>query len=32
MTGMKGPVEEGWQSKVALFAGQIMRSTHTQTR
>jgi hypothetical protein len=31
VTGMKGPLEQGWQNKVALFADQIMRSAHTQT-
>ena len=30
VTGIKGPLEQGWQNKVALFAGQIMRSAHTQ--
>jgi hypothetical protein len=30
VTGMKGPLEQGWQNKVALFADQIMRSAHTQ--
>ena len=30
VTGLKGPLEEGWQNKVALFADQIMSSTHTQ--
>lgn len=31
VTGMKGPLEEGWQHKVELFAGQLMRSAHIQT-
>ena len=31
VTGLKGPLEDGWQAKVALFADQIMRSTHAQT-
>jgi hypothetical protein len=31
VTGLKGPLEEGWQNKVALFADQIMSFTHTQT-
>jgi hypothetical protein len=26
VTGMKGPLEEGWQDKVAAFADQIMSS------
>jgi len=26
VTGMKGPLEEGWQNKVALFADQILRT------
>ena len=30
VTGMKGPLEEGWQKKVASFAGQIMSSLHIQ--
>jgi len=30
VTGLKGPLEEGWQNKVAAFADQIMSSTHTQ--
>jgi flavodoxin len=28
VTGLKGPLEEGWQHKVALFADQIMSATH----
>ena len=31
VTGIKGPLEEGWQNKVAAFADQIMSSLHTQT-
>jgi hypothetical protein len=31
VTGIKGPLEDGWQNKVALFADQIMRSAHAQT-
>ena len=31
VTGMKGPLEEGWQKKVAAFADQIMSSLHIQT-
>jgi multimeric flavodoxin WrbA len=31
VTGMKGPLEEGWQQKVATFADQIMSSVHAQT-
>ena len=31
VTGLKGPLEEGWQNKVALFADQILSFTHTQT-
>jgi multimeric flavodoxin WrbA len=30
VTGLKGPLEEGWQNKVAAFAGQIMSSLHIQ--
>ena len=29
--GIKGPLEEGWQEKVAAFADQIMSSLHIQT-
>jgi hypothetical protein len=29
VTGIKGPLEEGWQHKVAAFAGQIMSSLPT---
>ena len=31
VTGLKGPLEEGWQKKVSAFADQIMSSLHTQT-
>ena len=31
VTGLKGPLEEGWQTKVAAFAGQILSSLHIQT-
>lgn len=31
VTGIKGPLEEGWQNKVAAFADQIMSSLHVQT-
>ena len=31
VTGIKGPLEEGWQKKVETFADQIMSSLHTQT-
>jgi hypothetical protein len=31
VTGIKGPLEEGWQAKVAAFADQIMPALHTQT-
>ena len=31
VTGIKGPLEEGWQEKVAAFADQIMSSLHIQT-
>ena len=31
VTGIKGPLEEGWQMKLADFAGQIMSSLHSQT-
>jgi hypothetical protein len=31
VTGIKGPLEEGWQNKVAGFADQIMSSLHIQT-
>ena len=31
VTGMEGPLEDGWQSKVALFADQITSSMHSQT-
>jgi flavodoxin len=30
VTGLKGPLEEGWQDKVAAFADQIMAATHSQ--
>jgi len=30
VTGMKGPLEEGWQQKVAAFADQIMSALHIQ--
>jgi hypothetical protein len=30
VTGMKGPLEEGWQHKVAAFADRITSSPHTQ--
>lgn len=30
VTGMKGPLEEGWQNKVAAFAGQITSALHVQ--
>jgi hypothetical protein len=29
VTGIKGPLEEGWQKKVEAFANQIMPSPHT---
>jgi flavodoxin len=31
VTGIKGPLEEGWQKKVEAFAHQIMSSLHIQT-
>jgi hypothetical protein len=31
VTGMKGPLEEGWQQKVLAFADQITSSLHIQT-
>jgi hypothetical protein len=31
VTGIKGPLEECWQSKVAAFADQILDSLHVQT-
>ena len=31
VTGLKGPLEAGWQNKVAAFADQIMSSTHPQS-
>jgi flavodoxin len=31
VTGIKGPLEEGWQKKVEAFADQIMSALHTQT-
>jgi len=30
VTGLKGPLEEGWQNKVAAFASQIMSALPTQ--
>jgi flavodoxin len=30
VTGIKGPLEEGWQDKVEAFADQIMNSLHVQ--
>jgi acyl carrier protein/flavodoxin len=30
VNGIKGPLEEGWQKKVAAFADQIMSSPHIQ--
>ncbi len=30
VTGLKGPLEDGWQGKVAAFAGQIMSAMHIQ--
>jgi len=30
VTGIKGPLEEGWQDKVAAFADQIMPCLHIQ--
>jgi hypothetical protein len=30
MTGLKGPLEDGWQDKVAAFAGQITSAMHIQ--
>ena len=30
VTGMKGPLEEGWQNKVAAFADKIMSTAQTQ--
>jgi flavodoxin len=29
VTGIKGPLEEGWQKKVEAFADQLMSSPHT---
>jgi hypothetical protein len=31
VTGIKGPLEEGWQNKVSAFADRIMSSVHLQT-
>jgi hypothetical protein len=31
VTGIKGPLEEGWQNKVAAFADQILSSLQIQT-
>jgi hypothetical protein len=31
VTGMKGPLEEGWQQKVLAFADQITTALHIQT-
>jgi len=31
VTGLKGPLEEGWQTKVAAFADEILSSLHIQT-
>ncbi len=31
VTGIKGPLEEGWQDKVEAFAEQIMSSLHVHT-
>jgi sulfite reductase alpha subunit-like flavoprotein len=30
VTGMKGPLEDGWETKVAAFADQIISSWHIQ--
>ena len=30
VTGMKGPLEDGWQDKVAAFAGQVMATAGSQ--
>lgn len=30
VTGIKGPLEDGWQNKVATFAGQLTSSVHSQ--
>jgi sulfite reductase alpha subunit-like flavoprotein len=30
VTGMKGPLEDGWQDKVAAFADQVTASLHAQ--
>jgi multimeric flavodoxin WrbA len=30
VTGLKGPLEDGWQNKVSAFADQIMSSMHLQ--
>jgi hypothetical protein len=32
VTGIKGPLEEGWQHKVSAFAGQITTAPHSQAR
>jgi hypothetical protein len=29
VTGLKGPLEDGWQNKVAAFADQLMPTLHT---
>ena len=31
VTGMKGPLEDGWQDKVAAFAGQLMSTAGSRT-
>lgn len=31
VTGLKGPLEKGWQNKVSAFADQIMSSVHLHT-
>jgi len=30
VTGLKGPLEEGWQAKVAAFADKLMPSLHVR--
>jgi hypothetical protein len=32
VTGMKGPLEEGWQQKVGAFAAEIMSALGSQPR
>ena len=31
VTGIKGPLEEGWQQKVAAFADEIMSAVRVQS-